>query len=337
MGYPYNKIYNVMATHPAIKKILMTPVWIAQLFTTAKSFDDHPIIGNRLLNRMGLHVGRVILSHGVMGARMWMLGFSLSKEDRQFFRKNGYLLKTNFLSEDDFKQLENEARHYNGATRETRQGNTLTRRSVMSPEAQEKVPAIAKLVNSKALRDLAQYTAGHFRAPFYYIENVRNHYAKGEEDPQKKFHTDTFHPTMKCWLFIDNVTEENGPFTYIPGSNRLSKARLKAEYKKSIEGKDQKDLYARRGSMRYSDEEIAALGLAEPKAMIVPPNTLIIANTFGIHKRTESGKSTRLSIYGDSRTNPFFPLPGIPSRHADYWQYTFLDLYRKKRLFKLKG
>lgn len=318
-----------MAIPTLVKNTLMTPVWIVQLFSTAKSFDDHPIIGNRRLNRMGLHVGRVILAHGIMGFRMWLMRLSLSKEDRLFFRKNGYLLKTNFLSDDDFKQLEQEARHYNGETREGRQGNTLTQRAVMSPEAQKLVPAIAKLLNSKALRHLAQYTTGHCRAPFYYIENVKNHYAEGEEDPQKSFHTDTFHPTMKCWFFIDEVTAENGPFTYIPGSNRLSKARLKAEYRKSVEGKDQAIRYARRGSMRYNDEEIAALGLADPVAMTVPPNTLVIANTFGIHKRTESGKSTRLSIYGDSRTNPFIPLPGIPSRLIDRWQYVLLDQFRK--------
>ena len=82
--------------------------------------------------------------------------------------------------------------------------------------------------------------------------------------------------------------------------------------------------------MRYSDEEIAALGLDAPKAMTVPPNTLVIANTFGIHKRTESGKSTRLSIYGDSRTNPFIPLPGMSSRLVDRWQYSLLDIFRKR-------
>jgi hypothetical protein len=318
-----------MSIPPILKNTLMTPVWIVQLFSTAKSFDNHPIIGNRTLNRLGLHVARVVLSHGIMGFRMWLLGFSLPKEDRRFYRKHGYLIKQNFLSDDEFRRLENEARHYNGETREGRQGNTLTQRSVMSPEARENVPATSRLLNSKALRLLTQYTAGHCRAPFYYLENVKNHYAEGEEDPQKNFHTDTFHPTMKCWFFIDEVTLENGPFTYIPGSNRLNKARLKLEYRKSVEGKDQDSRYARRGSMRYSDEEIAALGLASPKAMTVPSNTLVIANTFGIHKRTESGKSTRLSIYGDSRTNPFIPVPGISSRLIDRWQYALLDQFRK--------
>ena len=135
---------------------------------------------------------------------------------------------------------------------------------------------------------------------------------------------------MKCWFFIDQVSMENGPFTFIPQSNRLTLKRLKAEYRKSVEGKNQSNRYARRGSMRYSEAEIAELDLPEPIAFEVPPNTLVIANTFGIHKRTESGKSTRLSIYGDSRTNPFIPVPGMPGGLIDRWQYAALDWVRQR-------
>ena len=319
-----------MAATDLLKKTLMTPVWLVQLLSTAKSFEAHPIIGNRVLNKMGLHVARVVLAHGVMGFRMWLLSGQVAPKDRAFFRKNGYLLKTNFLDDDAFKQLEQEARNYTGETREGRQGDTLTQRAVMSPEKRAAVPAIAKLLDSSELAKLAHFTAGHLRAPFYYIETVKNHHTEGEKDPQKVFHTDTFHPTMKCWFFIDQVTMDNGPFTFVPQSNRLTLARLKAEYRKSVEGKDQANRYARRGSMRYSEAEIKALGLPEPIAFEVPPNTLVIANTFGIHKRTESGRSTRLAIYGDSRTNPFIPLPGLPGEVIERWQYKALDWVRQR-------
>jgi len=313
-----------------VKKTIMMPVWLLQLLSTAKSFNQNPVIGNRLLNRMGLHVLRIIVSHGVMGFRVWLLSFGVSSKDRQFFRKNGYVLKTQFLDDELFQRLKHEAKNYQGETREGRQGNTLTQRAVMSPEARQSTPAIDAFLKSTSLVKLCQFTAGNFRAPFFYIENVKNHYAEGEADPQKKFHTDTFHPTMKCWFFIDEVTTANGPFTFIPTSNRLSLARLKVEYQKSVLGKDQTNRYAQRGSMRYSTSDIDALDLPEPMPFLVPPNTLVIANTFGIHKRTESDKSTRLSIYGDSRTNPFIPFPGVPLKWLDNAQYALLDLFRKK-------
>lgn len=205
-----------MAATDFLKKTLMTPVWLVQLLSTAKSFEAHPIIGNRVLNKMGLHVVRVVLAHAVMGFRMWLLSGQVTPKDRAFFRKNGYLLKTNFLDNDTFKQLEQEARNYTGETREGRQGDTLTQRAVMSPEKRAAVPAIAKLLDSSELAKLAHFTAGHLRAPFYYIETVKNHHTEGEKDPQKVFHTDTFHPTMKCWFFIDQVTMDNGRLPLFP-------------------------------------------------------------------------------------------------------------------------
>jgi len=148
----------------------MIPVWLVQLATTSKSFEANPIIGSLLLNRLGLHVIRVVLSHTIMGARMYILSYQVSKQDRQFYRQNGYLMKTDFLAPEAFEQLDKEARDYDGETREGRQGNTLTQRAVMSPEARQQVPVIATLLESRAFSSLAKFTAGTFRAPFYYID-----------------------------------------------------------------------------------------------------------------------------------------------------------------------
>ena len=59
-------------------------------------------------------------------------------------------------------------------------------------------------------------------------------------------------------------------------------------------------------------------------------NTLAIVNVFGIHRRGDSEKSTRLALWGDSRTNPFVPFSGIGGKFANQIQYYFLGLYRKK-------
>ncbi|MEH6455685.1 MAG: hypothetical protein V7749_05150, partial [Cocleimonas sp.] len=68
-----------------------------------------------------------------------------------------------------------------------------------------------------------------------------------------------------------------------------------------------------------------------PHAFTVKKNTLVLVNVFGIHKRGDSlGKSTRLALWGDSRTNPFLPFPGIGGKYANALQYYFLSLYRKQ-------
>lgn len=313
-----------------MNNLIKMPLWLFGLITTTKSFKDNPIIGSVVLNRMGLHVIRVVLSHIIMRARMWMLVLPISPEDRKAYFKDGYILKENFLSDEDFNALEKEARAFNGGTREAIQGDTLTHRAELSPAAIENYPSIQKLIFNPQLGVLTRFTAGHFRMPLYYLEKIKNKYSKGDTDPQKAFHIDTFHPSMKCWFFIDDVSEEMGPYTYIPCSHKLTWKRLKWHYRMSLDAKFAENIMHAQGSFRFSDEELEKLGLPEPQSFTVKKNTLVIANVFGIHRRGDSQqKSTRLSIWGDSRVNPFLPFPGIGGQLANRIQYYFLGLFRK--------
>src|ERR1700694_3362140 len=55
----------------------------------------------------------------------------------------------------------------------------------------------------------------------------------GPPDPQTALHADTFHPTVKAWLFLTDVAADAGPFTYVPGSHRLTPERLPLEMRSS--------------------------------------------------------------------------------------------------------
>ncbi len=315
-------------------KLSKIPFWLFELLTTAKSFKGNPIIGSPMLNHLGLHVVRLVTSHGIMRARMWMLAMPISRQDRQFYFREGYLVKENFLSDDEFNALEKEARSFDGDIREARQGDTVTLRAALSPDVLGATPAIDKLINNKQLKQLAHFTAGHLREPFYYLEKVKNGYNSNNNsalDPQKSLHSDTFHPTMKCWFFIDDVKEEAGPFMYIPGSQQLTWKNIKWQYRMSIGAKDASNALHAKGSSRYDAKDLEELGWPPAKAFAVKKNTLVFANTFGIHRRGDSAqKSTRLALWGDSRTNPFNPLPGLGGEAINKIQYYFLDLYRKK-------
>ena len=316
-----------------ITSLAKIPLWIFELLTTAKSFKGNPIIGSPILNRLGLHVVRLVISHGIMRVRMWVLAMPISRKDRQFYFREGYLVKENFLSDDEFKTLEKETRSFDGDIREARQGDTVTLRAALSPEVLEATPTIDKLINNRQFKQLARFTAGHLREPFYYLEKVKNGYNSnnGAPDPQKSLHSDTFHPTMKCWFFIDDVKEEAGPFMYVPQSQRLTWKNIKWQYRMSIGAKDAKNTLHAKGSSRYDAKDLEELGLPPAKAFAVKKNTLVFANTFGIHRRGDSAqKSTRLALWGDSRTNPFNPLPGLGGDAINKLQYYFLDLFRQK-------
>ena len=314
-----------------MKLSLKTPLHLFELMTSAKSFKDNPIIGSNTLNRCGLHVFRLLLAHSIMRFRMLVLSIGISKADRQHFFKFGYLEKENFLSEHEFEKLENESRAFDGEIREARQGDTLTHRAVLSPEVLKAYSIMQKVLYNESLQRLVRFTSGHLRAPLYYLEEIKNQYNSGSTDPQKTFHHDTFHPSMKCWLFIDDVAENSGAFTFIPKSHRLDWRRIKWEYRMSLNARDAKNFMHARGSTRFTEEDLLELGLPEPRAFTVKKNTLVLVNVFGIHRRGDSeGKSTRLALWGDSRTNPFNPFPGIGGEVANNLQYYFLERFRKR-------
>jgi len=314
-----------------MKSLLKTPLYLIELMTSEKSFKDNPIIGSIMLNRCGLHVIRLLLSHFIMHIRMLVLSGGISAEDRRRFFQQGYLVKENFLSADEFSNLEKESRAFDGEIREARQGDTLTHRAVLSPDVLLRYPIIQGVLFSKSFQRLARFTSGHLRDPLYYLEEIKNQYSEGGNDPQKMFHHDTFHPSMKSWLFIDDVAENSGAFTFIPRSHKLDWKRIKWEYKMSIVAQDAKNHMHARGSTRYSNEDLVELDLPAPHTFTVKRNTLVLVNVFGIHRRGDSiGKSTRLALWGDSRTNPFLPFPGIGGEFANKLQYYFLSLFRKK-------
>ncbi|GED23420.1 phytanoyl-CoA dioxygenase family protein [Halomonas halmophila] len=313
------------------KQITRLPVWLAELFTGTKSFVANPLIGSRRLNRWGLHVGRVALAHGVMRLRMGMLSWRVPREDRRQFIEQGYVLKKNYLPEAEYQALVREVRNAGGEVRQCNQGNAQTRRMLLAPEVLEDMPYTRALMKDPAFRRLMRFCAGHLRMPICHAEKVRNGVTDDAPDPQTNLHVDTFQPTMKFWLYLEDVSDRNGPFVFVPGSTCLSRDRLRWEYQMSLKAREHADRYTARGSFRVAEDEAETLGKAPPQSFAVPGNTLLIANTFGVHARghAESGTS-RLALWGMSRTNPFNPLPGLGFESLNRLQYRVLQRMRRR-------
>ncbi|WP_127734961.1 hypothetical protein [Cobetia sp. ICG0124] len=93
-----------------------------------------------------------------------------------------------------------------GEIRQCRQADTLTRRRVMSPENVEALPEMQALMRDRRFRRLMRYCSGHARQPIMHLERIHNGVLESHErDPQKSLHVDTFQPTMKFWLYLQDV------------------------------------------------------------------------------------------------------------------------------------
>lgn len=303
-----------------LSSVILAPYWLGQLFTGAKSFIDNPILGSSRLNRWGLHVARVKAAHRMTERRRARLASAVFPIDRTAFDRDGVVQIHNFLPDDQFRALQAQVRAYRGAARETVQGDTVTRRMAFDPSAKRAIPAFEHFRTHPRWRALGRYIAGFDMEPLLYLQSVLPNRHEAAPDPQLAFHADTFHPSMKAWLFLEDVAPEHGPFAYVKGSHRLSTERLAWEKARSLSVRDGDCRLSARGSFRVSKDDMARMGLPEPTLFSVPANTLVVADTVGFHARTQSTVlSTRVEIWAYARRNPFLPMPGL-----DFWSLTGL-------------
>ncbi|RYY79846.1 MAG: phytanoyl-CoA dioxygenase [Moraxellaceae bacterium] len=306
---------------------LKAPLWTLALATGAKSFVDNPVLGNTLFNQAGLHVWRVELAAQLAARRRAKLAKLLSAEDAQFFNQNGFILKENFLPNDAFAQLEQELLSTELAARETLQGNTVTRRIPLDYQSLPQLPQTRQLIAQPALQHLLNYVGSCQLQPMLYVQSILSQVRKAKADPQTSLHADTFHSSVKAWLFLTDVLEDEGPFVYVPGSHQLTPARLHWEKQRSI-GAATADRMSARGSFRISEAELEQLGLPKPKAFAVRKNTLVVADTFGFHARGKSVRpSTRIEVWAYARRNPFLPWTGFDPSALPFLKDKIIPLY----------
>ncbi|WP_445363372.1 phytanoyl-CoA dioxygenase family protein [Microbulbifer sp. ANSA003] len=288
------------------------PKWIIELLSWGKSFKNNPIIGNYWLNFFGLHVVRVIVAHTLFRLRLFLLSPIVPSEYRREFIENGYVLKKDFLDNKQFSKLAKELEQFEGPVREIIEGTTVTQRIFMDHKEQERAPEFKALVKNQLLDRLMRYCSSKNRPPLFYIENLCNYEnVNPRPDPQRDLHADTFHPCVKAWLYIDETNDKNGAYIYVPGSHRLSRKRLKWEYKESLEackkGRKRSSERYWDGSFRVSKDDLSEMGY-QVKKLSVPANTLVIGNVYGFHCRGEAlQKSKRMTVWMQARDNPFNP------------------------------
>jgi hypothetical protein len=216
------------------------------------------------------------------------------------------------------------------------QGDAITRRIAMDPQLLAVAPEARRFLADKRFRGLVRYVGSYDSQPMCSIQTILARRFPGREDPQLHLHADTFHPTVKAWFFLSDVTDDDGPFTYVPGSHLLTPERVAWERRKSLDAREAERLTAR-GSFRIEPEELAGLNLPAAQGFAVPANTLIVADTFGFHARGRANHaSTRVEIWAYGRRNPYVPwvgldpmsLSGIAERRIG-WRWRFRDRYAR--------
>lgn len=287
-----------------------SPVFALQALAGAKSFEANPLIGSERLNRWGLHAARVRLAHRLAGERRARLAARLSEADRAAFDADGFVVRADFLPPELFEALRERVRRHPGPFRERREGGSILRKVHVTPAVRRRIPELERLCAMADWRGLIAYAGARDARPELFLQAVLQDPSAPDEDPQTRLHADTFHPTVKAWLYLTESDAGTGPLTYVPGSHRLTAARLAWEREMSARAGGSRDPETREGSFRVDPETLAAMGLPSPVAITARPNTLVVADTFGFHARGRSrARALRAEIWAIGPRNPFLPWP----------------------------
>lgn len=321
-----------------LKAIVLAPVWTIQLATTAKSFLDHPLIGSQRLNRMGLHRARVRIADRLCRWRRRRLARHVKPEWREAFDRDGFVVIESIVPPEDFPALRDALLGSEWEAREMRQGDAITRRIAIDPDMLEAVPELVRLLGRKDINALFHYVASYRTTPLHYIQTIVSKSGGDDPDPQETAHADSFHASMKAWLFLRPVATEDGPFTYVRSSHRFSPERVEWEYHRSLSDPKAIDRLSARGSPRVNEADLARMKLGPAEALPVAENTLVVADTAGFHARGPAQRSgERVEIWSYARRNPFLPwlggdllsIPGIAERRIG-WLWALRDRLEKQ-------
>lgn len=264
--------------------------------------SDAKLVPNPTLNRLGLQVMRSTLSHGLYNLRPYPVPADV-KSEVDMLRRDGILILPNFLPQPDFDRLHAEffdtyANHVdkfmvldNINLYQVGYVNTLGKKLIPNTYAFLKNPRARGIFEGAEKRpwDVFFHLAG--------LEVV-TYGAAGKPDPQISMHADTFYHTHKAWLYMEDVTPDNGPLAVIKGTHHLTLSQIPYIYSHSNRtGED--------ASRRILPEEMERMRLKET-LVTCKKNTLVIANTHAYHRRTQGRDGAhRYAVHIMARAKPF--------------------------------
>jgi Phytanoyl-CoA dioxygenase (PhyH) len=292
---------------------------LIDLLSNQKSFR-HRWIGALLGNRLGLHSARVHLADLCAGVRRGLLP-AVDHELEHRLRRDGLIAVEKLLPQPLFEQARDEFRACLRAQAERvpvpapnsrgfgapipnawgfdrYDGGSLNRFVRIGDETPLLAAAFAADgAPARLLRRLCGTALTRERLLIYQL--IHGPESK-RPDLQRKPHCDTFHETFKLWYFFDDVTLQDGPLLYSPGSHRNSRQRLRWERERILHGR------VTSSAFRITHAQLQAFGCQVPQPVLVRANTLVLANTRGFHCRGMARAGTERScVYANLRPHAF--------------------------------
>lgn len=259
-------------------------------------------VGSVAENRVGLQIFRTISKYLLWKSRR---GF-VTEDIQDYLRvleEDGILLIENSLTEDQFAAVASEFEKANEGIKPLPYKNAanakLHRTQLPVSESPEFASTTKLFRENEILNKIAAAVIKRkiTKRPDVLLDTYQNLNNEGfDNDIENILHADLHTSTVKMFYYLDDVNENNGAFIYAKGSHKLTVERLKYEYEFSVrQAKMKKGLKisdsltsARGDEMRniITPAQLEKMGVTETQ-ICVKPNTLVIANNMGFHRRGE--------------------------------------------------
>ncbi len=265
--------------------------------------------GGVIANALGLHVFRTLWMN------LWRLKPKKVGGDTQKYldqlEKDGIIIIPDFLPQEQFDELKKEFDEaYAGYDPLNFDPEKLSKRQKDFPEYFETIaekilspntPAFMKyIVNNEFLAKLSEAVTHrsnnltphhhfwHLQRRSLEKQNVGSLHTAGYP------HADVPYPTVKVFLYMNDVNEDNAAYIFARGSHKLTLKRLMFEYKLSVR-------YAKSKNDLAFEQDVEKLGY-KCEAICGKANTLFLSNNMGYHNRGDfSNMEPRLTAQLDFR------------------------------------
>ncbi|MDQ3071786.1 MAG: phytanoyl-CoA dioxygenase family protein [Bacteroidota bacterium] len=266
--------------------------------------------GSVLENRMGLQIVRV-LGRNILHKLRQKPVASQNRAYHDALEKDGIVVIENFLSPEQWHDVKAEYEALKPKMQfkpyKPIDNYSMTVFSHFVNDHKENFPKTLKhLGENKLIRELASTVIRRdIRNDIPTISFLilkKDNKADVDDDIENVLHADVHYPTVKCFLYLEDVTMENGPYVYAKGNHKITWPRIKFEYITSIlrtrltRGDksfrpEQVDMKA--GQLRniISDKQRKEMGVKE-SYITGKANTLILSNNLGFHRRGEFKPNT---------------------------------------------
>ena len=261
------------------------------------------IIPSPLGNKLGIPVLRTILANLIIKFRR-LKNCKPNNDYENKLIEDGIVVIPNFLPEEEFRQLKKE---FDAITLDSAQDPVITKNGSseintypINKEKYDNFPAIKNFAKNKQLIRLIAVGEGKY--VFKEIESLRLEKSifgdrEKDTDANIEFHADVHFHSHKVLFYMDDVTENEGPFNYCLKSHKNNFDRLLFELKRGQLNDAHKNGWRIENHLDKKFFKNYFQKLMNQKYKVTSKsNTLIIANVHGFHKRGEAAKGTERSI-----------------------------------------